>query len=187
MKPHSPKPTISGIQAVETLLAEIGEDMTREGLMNTPKRVVNALREMTKGYQEDPQQILSTTFQAEYDEMIIIRSIPFWSLCEHHMLPFGGSATIGYIPNGRVVGLSKIARLVHCFAHRLQIQERLTVDIAKAIREYLQPLGVGVVIKASHTCMEMRGVKTKGEMTTSCLLGIMRGAARGEFLRLHHG
>lgn len=170
--------------SVKTLLEFLGEDPKREGLLKTPHRVTKALLEMTAGYHEDPRQILSTTFSDRIDEMIVVRDIQFYSLCEHHMLPFFGAATIGYIPRDRVVGLSKISRLVHCFSRRLQVQERLTQQIANAMMEHLSPLGVGVLMRAKHTCMEMRGVRTSGEMKTSCLLGSFREieATRAEFL-----
>ncbi|NIO06659.1 MAG: GTP cyclohydrolase I FolE [Deltaproteobacteria bacterium] len=164
----------------------IGEDPTREGLKNTPGRVIRSLTELTEGYKQSPKELLSTVFEEPYDEMVLVRRIEFWSLCEHHMLPFHGFASVGYLPNKKVVGLSKIARLVHCFAKRLQIQERLTQEIAVAINSHLAPEGVGVVIEAEHTCMAMRGVKSAGKMVTSALLGAMRErpAARAEFFSL---
>jgi len=165
----------------------IGEDPLREGLAETPKRVIKALKEMTKGYQENPRQILSKVFTEAYDEMIVLKDIEFWSLCEHHMLPFHGTATIGYIPAGKIVGISKLARLVHCFSRRLQVQERLTQEIANAMMDALKPLGVGVVLKAGHLCMACRGVRTPAEMVTSCLLGVFRDKARNEFLRFLNG
>lgn len=167
---------------VRRQLEFVGEDPTREGLADTPRRVIKSLQELTEGYAQNPKEILKTTFTEKYDEMIVVREIEFWSLCEHHMLPFRGTATVGYIPNGKVVGLSKIARLVRCFSRRLQIQERLTQQIAHAIKDELKPLGVGVVLKATHLCMEMRGVKSPATMVTSCLLGLMRTTARNEFL-----
>lgn len=169
--------------AVRKILQFIGEDPEREGLQRTPHRVAKAFSELTEGYRQDPQQILSTTFSAEYDEMVVVRDIKFWSLCEHHLLPFHGTATVGYLPKERIVGLSKIGRLVHCFSRRLQVQEKLTQEIANAMMEYLQPQGVGVIIKATHQCMAMRGVRTPAEMVTSCLLGQFREpGTRSEFL-----
>lgn len=171
--------------AVRTLIQYIGEDPAREGLAKTPHRVAKAFLEMTSGYTQDPAQILSTTFDDRCDEMVVVRNISFWSLCEHHMLPFHGTATVGYLPKERIVGLSKIGRLVHCFARRLQVQERLTQQVAHALMEHVKPHGVGVIIKAQHTCMEMRGVKTPGEMMTSCLLGqFLDPTTRAEFLAL---
>lgn len=161
----------------------IGEDPTRQGLVDTPRRVSNALLELTVGYQADIGKLLSVVFDEEYDEMVVVDGIPFYSLCEHHMLPFNGMAKVGYIPNGKVLGLSKIPRLVHAFSRRLQIQERLTNEIAHSIEEAIAPKGVGVVIEARHSCMAMRGVHSMGTMTTSCLLGVMRTGARAEFLQ----
>lgn len=172
---------------VVRLLEYIGEDPTREGLVETPKRYLKALRELTCGYKEDSSSILSKIFTESYDQMVLVRGIEFWSLCEHHILPFHGTAVVGYIPQGKVLGLSKIARLVHCFARRLQIQERMTEQIAHAIQDTLVPAGVGVLIRGSHTCMSMRGVRAEGEMVTSCLLGVIRDKARGEFLSLAEG
>jgi GTP cyclohydrolase I len=161
----------------------IGEDTQRPGLVDTPRRVVKALRELTEGYSVDVAQLLRT-FDEPHDEMVVVNGIPFWSLCEHHMLPFHGTATVGYIPNGKVIGLSKIPRLVHAFARRLQLQERLASDIATAIENHVHPVGVGVVVKAHHTCMEMRGIQSAGEMVASCLLGAIKDKpeARAEFL-----
>lgn len=174
--------------AVRVLLAGLGEDPSRPGLQATPDRVVRSLMEMTKGYREDPAAILSTTFEEPYEEMVVVAGIEFWSLCEHHLIPFHGTAAIGYIPSGRVVGLSKLPRLVHCFAQRLQVQERLTEQIARAIDEHLKPKGVGVLMRAEHLCMKARGVKSTGTTTTSCLLGAMyETAARAEFLTLASG
>lgn len=171
---------------IRALLIGLGEDPDRDGLKRTPQRVAAAYREMTAGYQLDPADILSTTFDVAYDEMVVVRGIEFWSLCEHHLMPFHGTATVGYLPRERVVGLSKIGRLVQCFARRLQVQERMTQQIADAMQEHLNPVGVGVVIHASHTCMAMRGVKLAGEMVTSSMLGAFRedGRARTEFLAL---
>src|SRR3989442_4580828 len=139
-------------KAVVTLLRFIGEDPGRDGLLDTPARVVKAWREMTAGYDEDPADILSRTFDESSDELIILRGISFYSMCEHHLLPFYGDASIGYLP-GKVVGISKLARLVNCFAQRLQIQERMTSQIANAIEEHLGARGVGVILRAHHLCM----------------------------------
>ncbi len=164
----------------------LGEDPKREGLMDTPARVIKSLKEMTGGYLQDPEQILARSFKVDYDQMVVVKGIDFWSLCEHHMMPFHGTATVAYIPKGKVVGLSKIPRLVHCFAKRLQVQERLTQEIANAMQKHLEPLGVAVAIKANHLCMAMRGIKSDSEMVTSCLLGAFRknAEARSEFLAL---
>jgi GTP cyclohydrolase I len=169
--------------AIRSLLTYLGEDPHREGLLKTPDRVARSLRELTDGYRQDPEQILSTTFAEACDEMVVVREIPFWSLCEHHLLPFHGTATVGYLPRGRIVGLSKIGRLVHCFARRLQVQEKMTQQIAQSIMDHLSPHGVGVVLKAQHQCMAMRGVRAPAEMLTSCLLGQFKEAStRAEFL-----
>ena len=175
-----------GEDAVLSLLSMIGEDPSRDGLLDTPRRVVRALREMTGGYREDPAEILSRTFEESSDELIVLRGIEFHSICEHHLLPFHGTAAVGYLP-GKVVGISKLARLVHCFARRLQIQERLTRQIADAVAEHLDARGVAVVIRAHHLCMGVRGVKLPAaEMITSAMLGELRDDAstREEFLRL---
>lgn len=156
-----------------------------DSLQKTPERYVKALEELTVGYRQKPSDYLRVTFESDCDEMVVVRDIPFHSLCEHHLLPFHGSASIAYLPKGRVVGLSKLPRLVHCFARRFQMQERLTRQIADAIMQELQPHGAACVINAHHTCMSMRGVKSQGAMVTSCLLGQFREpAARAEFLRL---
>lgn len=179
---HSAAPT----DAVTRILQFIGEDPKRNGLRDTPDRVMRAWKELTVGYTQDPAEILSTVFEDTSDEMIVLRGITLYSMCEHHLLPFMGEATVAYIPNGKVVGLSKLARLVECFSRRLQIQERLTNHIAAAVQEHLQPLGVGVIIKAHHLCMGCRGVRqTQTEMITSALLGKFRDTGvRGEFLHL---
>lgn len=174
---------------IAVLLKHLGEDPTREGLRDTPARVVRAFREMTAGYHEDPVKILSTSFDATYDEMVVLKDILFTSLCEHHLLPFIGVATVGYIPRDRVVGLSKLARVTLCFARRLQLQERMTTQIANALMDNLHPLGVGVIVRAQHQCMACRGVSLAGAtMVTSALYGMMReGTVREEFLRLSNG
>ncbi len=173
---------------VRFLLSYVGEDATREGLVDTPARVRRALLELTAGYGEDPKDILSTSFDAgSYDEMVILRGIKFHSLCEHHMLVFSGEAAVGYLPGARVVGLSKLARLVECYARRLQIQERMTREIADALEVHIEPNGVGVIVRAHHSCMGCRGVRQAGsEMVTSAMLGSMKEnpETRAEFLAL---
>jgi GTP cyclohydrolase I len=175
-------------QAIRQVLLPIGEDPDREGLRETPDRVVRSWKEIFAGYGENPALILSTTFEEVngYDEMILLRDIPFHSTCEHHMLPFHGHAHVAYLPNDRVVGLSKLARLVDCYARRLQIQERMTRDIATAIMTHLQPQGCGVVLEAVHGCMVCRGVKKEGaRMITSTLEGEFKTpATRAEFMSL---
>ncbi len=163
--------------AIRTLLRYVGEDPTRDGLLDTPSRVVKAYDEYTRGYHEDPEQILMKTFEETegYDEMIVLRGIRFESRCEHHLAPIIGRAWVAYIPNGRVVGISKLARVVDAFAKRLQIQEKMTAQIANIIDKVLQPQGVGVVIKAEHHCMTARGVHKPGtDMVTSRMLGCFR-------------
>ena len=170
--------------SVTRLLQFIGEDPTREGLLDTPKRVVKAWREMTEGYWQHPAEILATSFDgAGYDEMVVCRDIEFVSVCEHHMLPFTGLAHVAYIPKQRVVGLSKMARLVDCFARRLQIQEKMTRQIADSMQIALDPQGVGVIVQARHSCMACRGVrKQNASMVTTALTGAFREhAVRDEF------
>jgi GTP cyclohydrolase IA len=173
---------------IRQLLAALGEDPVREGLQNTPKRVENALRFLTSGYGADPDAVLNNAlFTVDYTEMVIVKDIDFYSLCEHHLLPFFGRCHIAYIPNGKVIGLSKIPRLVEVFARRLQIQERMTNQIAETIREKIGPLGVAVVIEATHLCMAMRGVEKQNAFAiTSAMLGGFRNDARTrmEFLEL---
>jgi GTP cyclohydrolase I len=173
--------------AVRTLMAWAGDDPSRQGLKDTPSRVARAYKEWFKGYAEDPEAMLKRTFDetAGYDEIITLRDIPFQSFCEHHMAPITGFAHIGYLPKDRVVGISKLARVVDTFACRLQIQERLTAQIADAIQKVLKPEGVGVIIKASHGCMTTRGVHKHGSgMVTSRMLGCFRdnAATRHEFM-----
>jgi len=175
--------------AVRTLLRWSGDDPDREGLLETPSRVVRSYKELFAGYAVDPRAYLEKTFEevGGYDELIILRDIPFVSFCEHHMLPVVGHAHVGYLPTSRVVGISKLARVVHGFARRLQIQEKMTAEIARAIEEVLKPQGVGVVVEAEHSCMTLRGVNTRGTvLTTSKLLGVVRDdpRTREEFLRL---
>src|SRR3989442_3230571 len=173
---------------IRRLLAELGEDPTREGLLNTPRRVEKALKFLTSGYDADVDQVLNgALFAVDYSEMVIVKDIDFYSLCEHHMLPFFGKCHVAYIPTTRVIGLSKIPRLVDVFSHRLQVQERLTSQIAETIREKVAPLGVAVVMEATHLCMSMRGVEKQNSFAvTSAMLGAFRDSARTrmEFLEL---
>jgi len=170
------------------MLVALGEDPEREGLVDTPARVAESLGYLTEGYGVDPRQVVgSALYEHEGDDLVTVRNIPFYALCEHHMLPFFGRCHIGYLPAGKVIGLSKLPRLVDVFAHRLQIQERLTRQIAEAVQRVLQPRGVAVVMEARHLCVEMRGVeKADSDNVTSCLLGGFRenGALRAEFLEL---
>ncbi len=169
------------------LLVRLGEGPTREGLLRTPERTANAYRYLTKGYGEDPVEVLNgALFSVDYDEMVIVKDIEMFSLCEHHMLPFFGKVHIAYIPKGKVLGLSKLPRLVEVFARRLQVQERLTVEIAESIQNAIHPLGVGVVIEARHLCMMMRGVEKQHSATvTSSMIGAFRAQqTRQEFLSL---
>ena len=173
---------------IRQLLAELGEDPDREGLRNTPRRVEKAMRFLTSGYQADVDGIINDAlFTVDYNEMVIVKDIDFYSLCEHHLLPFFGKCHIAYIPKGKVLGLSKIPRLVDVFARRLQLQERLTSQIAETIREKVQPMGVAVVIEGTHLCMSMRGVEKQNSFAvTSAMHGIFRDNARTrmEFLDL---
>ena len=188
MATPKPKPGDPIADLVESLLAELGEDPDRQGLKATPERVARALRELTDGYAVRPEDVVAgAVFDQDYDEMVVVKDINFYSLCEHHMLPFFGQVHVGYLPRGKVVGLSKIPRLVEVFSHRLQIQEQMTRQIAEALSESLAPRGVGVVVEARHLCMEMRGVETPGgRMITSCMLGTFRRdpRTRSEFLDL---
>ena len=173
---------------VKNLLLQIGEDPEREGLKKTPERVAKSLAYLTGGYSRSLEEIVNgALFEAESDDMVIVRDIEFFSLCEHHLLPFFGKCHVGYIPNGKILGVSKVARIVDMFARRLQIQERLTREISQAISQTLGCSGVGVVIEAQHLCMQMRGVeKQHSVMTTSSMLGSFRRelATRNEFTRL---
>lgn len=174
-------------KAVVETLAQIGEDPLREGLLKTPHRVGEALQYLCKGYNEDAEAILrSALFEEDYRQMVVVKDIDFYSLCEHHMLPFFGKVHVAYIPNGRITGLSKIARVVDVYARRLQVQERLTTQIKDCIQNTLNPLGVMVVIEAEHLCMQMRGVQKQHAMTvTSDFTGAFnRQETRDEFLRL---
>jgi GTP cyclohydrolase I len=176
---------------VRKMLIELGEDPNREGLRRTPERFERALRYLTSGYRQDPEKLLNgAMFTVCYDQMVVVRDIELYSLCEHHLLPFFGKCHVAYIPSKKVVGLSKIARLVNMYARRLQIQERLTSQIAKAIQDKLSPQGVGVIIEARHLCMVMRGVeKQHSSATTSAMLGVFREnkQTRDEFLSLISG
>ena len=177
-----PRPTQSDAEAaVRTLIEWAGDDPDREGLLETPARVARAYRELFAGYEADPRDYLAKTFEevAGYDELVLLKDIPVVSFCEHHMLPFIGRAHVGYLPAQRVVGISKLARVVRGFARRLQIQEKLTAEVAEAICDILKPKGVGVVIVSEHSCMTMRGVNTPGtRLTTSHLLGEVRDDPR---------
>ena len=173
---------------IRQLLADLGEDPTREGLRDTPKRVEKSLRFLTSGYAADVDAVVNNAlFTVDYNEMVIVKDIDFYSLCEHHLLPFFGKCHVAYIPQGRVIGLSKIPRLVEIFSRRLQVQERLTNQIAETIREKVRPLGVGIVMEASHLCMSMRGVEKQNSVAvTSAMLGVFQHDARTrmEFLDL---
>jgi GTP cyclohydrolase IA len=173
------------------LIARLGEDPMRDGLLRTPERVQQAMEFLTRGYRQDAGEILrGAMFDVDYDEMVIVKDVEVFSLCEHHMLPFFGRVHVAYIPNGKVIGLSKIPRLVDVFARRLQVQERLTREIADAIQDAIEPQGVGVVIEARHLCMMMRGVEKQHSSTvTSAMLGAFRNnqQTRHEFLSLVHG
>jgi GTP cyclohydrolase I len=172
-------------EAVRQILTEIGEDPGRQGLLGTPERVHRMYTELTAGYHVDPGRLVDgAVFEVDYSEMVVVKEVPFYSLCEHHLLPFFGSAAVAYIPEGRIVGLSKIPRIVEMYARRLQMQERLTQQVADFLMERLRPKGVGVVIEATHLCAAMRGVRKPGTiMTTSAVLGIFRSndKTRAEF------
>ena len=174
--------------AIRKILQEIGENPDRQGLVDTPKRIEKMYRELTRGYHQNPEEVInSALFDVDYDEMVVVTHINFYSLCEHHMLPFFGAAHVGYIPKGKVVGLSKIPRIVDMYARRLQVQERMTAQIANVLQDQLNPDGVGVVVEGYHMCMSMRGVeKEKAKMITSTLLGSFRDdpSTRSEFLEL---
>ena len=173
---------------IEELLRELGEDPRREGLLRTPGRVARAFEFITQGYSQDPQKILNdAVFEESYNEMVIVKDIDFFSLCEHHLLPFFGRAHVAYVPNGRIVGLSKIARLVEMYSRRLQVQERLTNEIAHVIEKVLQPRGVAVILEAQHLCMMMRGVQKQNSYAiSSAMLGEFESdpKTRGEFVQL---
>jgi GTP cyclohydrolase IA len=173
---------------VRQLLVELGEDVEREGLVDTPERVAVSLRDLTDGYGKEAEDVIGEAlFDQKYDEMVLVKDIQFYSLCEHHLLPFFGVCHVAYVPRGKVVGLSKLPRVVDVYAHRLQLQERLTREIAEALQTALDPIGVAVVIEARHLCMEMRGVEKPGSDTvTSSMLGAFKDdpRTRAEFLEL---
>ncbi len=178
-----------GVADWQRLLRSIGEDPDRQGLRETPGRVTRAWAHWTRGYKQDPSTILKTFADGgeSYDELIVVRQIPVYSHCEHHLAPFFGHATVGYLPSGHIVGLSKLTRLVNCFAARLQVQERLTQQIAQSLLEHLEPKAVGVIVRCRHMCMESRGIAVAGEETvTSAMLGDLKtnAAQRMEFLAL---
>ena len=175
-------------QQIHDILVEMGEDPSREGLLDTPKRVEKSLRFLTRGYGQTLEEVVNgALFEAESDDMVIVRDIEFFSLCEHHMLPFFGKCHVGYIPKGKIIGVSKVARIVDMFARRLQVQERLTKQVSEALMKILGAEGVGVVVEAQHLCMQMRGVeKQHSVMTTSSMVGsfLRELATRNEFTRL---
>ena len=175
-------------QQIHDILVEMGEDPSREGLLDTPKRVEKSLRFLTRGYGQTLEEVVNgALFEAESDDMVIVRDIEFFSLCEHHMLPFFGKCHVGYIPKGKIIGVSKVARIVDMFERRLQVQERLTKQVSEALMKILGAEGVGVVVEAQHLCMQMRGVeKQHSVMTTSSMVGSFRRelATRNEFTRL---
>jgi GTP cyclohydrolase I len=186
IRPREPKFDIAPL--VKEIIGKLGEDPDRQGLVRTPERVDLALRFLTSGYRMDPKQIVANAmFDVKYDEMVVVKDIEFFSLCEHHMLPFFGKVHVAYLPNKRVIGLSKLPRLVDVFARRLQIQERMTQEIAQTIQDLIDPVGVGVICEARHLCMMMRGVeKQHSGATTSAMLGAFREQkeTRDEFLAL---
>ncbi|MGR3220128.1 MAG: GTP cyclohydrolase I FolE [Candidatus Anammoxibacter sp.] len=175
---------------IKEMIGELGEDADREGLINTPKRVEKSLRFLTEGYNKDVNEVLNgALFKENYDEMVVVKDIDFYSMCEHHMLPFYGKCHVAYIPDGVLVGLSKIPRLVEVFSRRLQVQERMTVQIAESLQSILKPRGVAVVVEASHLCMTMRGIEKQNAFaTTSTLLGVFMNdrSTRMEFMSLIH-
>jgi GTP cyclohydrolase I len=186
LEPAAPTDPIAG--AVRKLIAEVGEDPNREGILKTPARVAKSLRFLTNGYQQDIDKVLNgALYSVAYDEMVMVKDIEVFSLCEHHLLPFFGRCHVAYVPNGKVIGLSKIPRIVDVFARRLQVQERLTVQVAETLMEKIKPQGVGVIIEARHLCMIMRGVEKQNSIAvTSHMLGVFRDCegTRSEFLRL---
>jgi GTP cyclohydrolase IA len=188
MTEESAGEAVDTVDAIRTLIREIGEDPDRAGLAGTPERVRRMYAELTSGYRTDPDALVNgASYQVDYDEMVVVRDIEFYSLCEHHLLPFFGRVSVGYLPRGTVIGLSKIPRIVELYAKRLQIQERMTTEIATFLMERLEPKGVGCVVEASHLCTMMRGVKKEqARMVTSAMLGTFRrdGRTRNEFLRL---
>jgi GTP cyclohydrolase IA len=184
---YNDEKTASMAAHYQAIIAELGEDPKREGLVKTPERIAKAMQFITQGYQIDPKQILlSALFHEDHNEIVIVKDIELYSMCEHHMLPFFGKAHVAYIPNGVITGLSKVARVVDAYSRRLQVQERLTVQVRDCIQEALNPLGVAVVIEAKHMCMMMRGVEKQNSVTTtSAFTGEFRNnATRSEFLKL---
>ena len=178
-------------KAVREILSAVGEDLDRDGLKNTPSRVARMYGELLAGMSEDPNKHLASVFNENYDEIVLLRDIPFYSICEHHLMPFIGSAHVAYLPDGRILGVSKLARIVDCFARRLQTQERLTYQIADFLMSNLKPLGVAIVLEAAHSCMTIRGIRKPGStMVTSAVRGIFRKdpRSRNEIMSLiHHG
>jgi GTP cyclohydrolase IA len=178
-------------KAVREILSAVGEDLNREGLKDTPARVARMYGELLAGMHDDPDIHMSKVFNENYDEIVLLRDIPFYSMCEHHMMPFIGSAHVAYLPSGKILGVSKLARLVECFARRLQTQERLTSQIADCLMTNLKPQGVAIVLEASHSCMTIRGIKKPGSvMVTSAVRGLFRKdpRSRNEIMSLiHHG
>lgn len=184
---ESPERTRVLMDAFKTMIQEVGEDVTREGLLKTPERAAKAIQFLTQGYDQDPAKVLrSAMFKEDYSEMVLVKDIEVYSICEHHLLPFFGKAHIAYIPDGYIVGLSKIPRIVDIFARRMQVQERLTMEVLECIQETLKPLGAAIVIEAQHMCMMMRGVeKQNSATTTSAFTGVFRSeSTRSEFLSL---
>ena len=185
---YNPEVTNKIASAYTEILSDLGEDNNREGLLKTPERVAKSLQFLTRGYQQDPKAILEKAlFHEPYSEMVLVKDIEVYSLCEHHMLPFFGKAHVAYIPDGKIVGLSKIPRIIDAFARRLQVQERLTIEIRDAIQEVLNPKGVAVVLECNHMCMQMRGVeKQNSSTTTSAFTGIFltNDSTRKEFIHL---
>ena len=185
---ESAAPADPMVGAVRKLISEVGEDPDREGILKTPARVAKSLRFLTSGYRQDIDKVLNgALYSVAYDEMVIVKDIEMFSLCEHHLLPFFGRCHVAYVPNGKVIGLSKIPRIVDVFARRLQVQERLTVQIAETIMDKIKPQGVGVIVEARHLCMIMRGVEKQNSLAvTSHMLGVFRDCegTRSEFLRL---
>ena len=188
---ESPDPTLASAslqQIYAELLARIGEDPTRDGLLNTPKRMEKSMAFLTQGYKQSVDDVLhGALFDVHYDEMVMVKDIEFYSQCEHHLLPFFGKAHVAYVPNGKVIGLSKIPRIIDVFSRRLQVQERLTQQVAAAIDEAIHPQGVGVILEAQHLCMMMRGVEKQSSSTvTSAMLGVFKSQlqTRNEFLSL---
>jgi GTP cyclohydrolase I len=178
-------------KAVREILSAIGEDLNRDGLKDTPARVARMYGELLAGMHDDPNTHISRVFNENYDEIVLLRDIPFYSICEHHLMPFIGSAHVAYLPSGKILGVSKLARIVDCFARRLQTQERLTYQIADCLMSNLKPLGVAVVLEAAHSCMTIRGIKKPGSvMVTSAVRGLFRKdpRSRNEIMSLiHHG